>query len=492
MKTCYFILFLLIGIHGYAQEIVPSDLPNATQKAMLERGYGMFIHFGVNTFSGDEWSDGKIPASAYNPAKLDCDQWVRVAKDAGFRYVLLVVKHHDGFCLWDSRYTDYDVASSPVKTDVVGEVAKACKKYGLQFAFYYSLWDRHEPSYKEKEFEKYISYMEKQLTELLTGYGPVQEIWFDGGWDKKPEEWQLPRIYKHIKKLQPQCAVGVNHTIVLKEGERKFALPDSMTVDDKYVFQYFPSDFRLWDPKIAHKSDKKQYLYQGKSYYLPFEHTICLSKAWNWFQKKPMMPVRALDELEELFYWCTDNHNTLVVNVPPDETGQIREHEANAVIELRRRLGIEDGKPLPRNGKFISLGSKAVASSVWNDDNARYGAQYASDGGMQTRWASADTTATLTLALDESEPFNKITIFECCDVKNSDDGFSNYRVNRIQDYQIDIMEAGEWKTIYRSDEPMGDCKVIRFPYSYRTSQIRLNILKATAAPSIYEFNVIDK
>ena len=111
---------------------------------------------------------------------------------------------------------------------------------------------------------------------------------------------------------------------------------------------------------------------------------------------------------------------------------------------------------------------------------------------MQTRWASADTTATLTLALDESEPFNKITIFECCDVKNSDDGFSNYRVNRIQDYQIDIMEAGEWKTIYRSDEPMGDCKVIRFPYSYRTSQIRLNILKATAAPSIYEFNVIDK
>lgn len=112
-------------------------------------------------------------------------------------------------------------------------------------------------------------------------------------------------------------------------------------------------------------------------------------------------------------------------------------------------MGIEDGKPLPRNGKFISLGSKAVASSVWNDDNARYGAQYASDGGMQTRWASADTTATLTLALDESEPFNKITIFECCDVKNSDDGFSNYRVNRIQDYQIDIMEAGEWKTIYR-------------------------------------------
>ena len=96
--------------------------------------------------------------------------------------------------------------------------------------------------------------MQNQLTELLTHYGPVQEIWFDGGWDKKPEEWQLPRIYSHIKKLQPTCAVGVNHTIVLKEGERKFALPDSMIVDNKYTFQYFPSDFRLWDPKAIFAS----------------------------------------------------------------------------------------------------------------------------------------------------------------------------------------------------------------------------------------------
>ena len=109
-------------------------------------------NFGVNTFSGDEWSDGTVPVSAYNPTRLDCDQWVRVARDAGFRYVLLITKHHDGFCLWDSKYTDYDVASSPVKTDVVGEVSKACKKYGLQFAIYYSLWDRHEPLYKGKDF----------------------------------------------------------------------------------------------------------------------------------------------------------------------------------------------------------------------------------------------------------------------------------------------------------------------------------------------------
>lgn len=155
-KFIFFFTLLFATVCTYAQEITPSDTPNETQKAMLKRGYGMFIHFGVNTFSGDEWSDGTVPVSAYNPTRLDCDQWVRVARDAGFRYVLLITKHHDGFCLWDSKYTDYDVASSPVKTDVVGEVSKACKKYGLQFAIYYSLWDRHEPLYKGKDFGKYI------------------------------------------------------------------------------------------------------------------------------------------------------------------------------------------------------------------------------------------------------------------------------------------------------------------------------------------------
>ena len=110
-KFIFFFTLLFATVCTYAQEITPSDTPNETQKAMLKRGYGMFIHFGVNTFSGDEWSDGTVPVSAYNPTRLDCDQWVRVARDAGFRYVLLITKHHDGFCLWDSKYSDYEVAS---------------------------------------------------------------------------------------------------------------------------------------------------------------------------------------------------------------------------------------------------------------------------------------------------------------------------------------------------------------------------------------------
>lgn len=494
MKLYFLMVIVLVvnSITSFAQELLPGNKPNRSQMLLIQRGYGMFIHFGINTFSGDEWSDGTISADIYNPKDLDCDQWVKVARDAGFRYVLLVTKHHDGFCLWDSKYTDYDVASSPVKTDVVEEVSKACRKYGLQFGIYYSLWDRHEPSYKNKDFNKYIQYMSGQLTELFSNYGPICELWFDGGWDKDVTDWQLPKIYKLVKRLQPDCAVGVNHTIVDKEGSRKFILPDSMVVDNRYFAQYFPSDFRLWDPKVAHKKDKKQYLYKGQSYYLPFEHTVCLSKTWNWFQKSELKPVRNLDELEELFYWCTDNDNTLVVNIPPDQRGKIKEYEANTIIELKNRIGISKDKPLPKNGKFISLDAKTETTSIYQNDADKHGPQWAVDGGMQTKWVSSDTLPELVVYLNADEGFNKISIFECCDMKKDNDGFSNIRNNRIQAYRIDIWAKEEWIPIYMSDEVMGDCKVIRFPRSYQTDRIRFKVLKAIAPPAIYEFNVINK
>lgn len=182
----------------------------------------------------------------------------------------------------------------------------------------------------------------------------------------------------------------------------------------------------------------------------------------------------------------------MVVNVPADQTGRIREHEANTVIALGKRLGLRKGMPLPKNGSFLSLQSPAFASSVYENNESLYGAKYATDGGMQTRWAAADTTAILTIPIDNSKPFNKIVIFEYCDIKNGDDGFSNYRTNRIQSYRIEIEKNGQWEAIYVSDEPMRDCKVIRFPYPYQTSQIRLNVIKALAPPSVYEFNVIYK
>ncbi|MGJ1422309.1 alpha-L-fucosidase [Sphingobacterium spiritivorum] len=491
MKTYALFLFVLLSFSSIAQELLPATKPSKSQQLMIKRGYGMFVHFGVNTFTDMEWSDGSIPAERYNPTDLDPDQWVRVARDAGFRYVLLITKHHDGFCLWDSKYTEYDVASSPVKTDVVKAVSDACKKYGLEFAIYYSLWDRNAPVYKDKDPQKYIDYMKSQLTELFTNYGQVCELWLDGGWEREPKDWGIDQLYKLVKSFNPNCAFSVNHTIVNEEGKRKFTLPSEMTEDNKYYFQYFPSDFRLWDPQLITRYDKKQYLHNGKSYYLPFEHTICLSGRWNWFQKSKELPVRNVDELEELFYWSTYNDNSLVINVPPDLTGQIREYEANAVIELGRRLGIKKNKVLPKNGKFISALRPAFASSTLEEKGVRYEASAVTDGKLTSRWAASDTLATLEISLDPNKHFNKISIFEYQDTRVLDDGFSNIRNNRIEEYCIQIWEGGQWKTIYLGNTSLADCKVIKFPKYYQSAKIRLKILKAKGLPSINEINVID-
>lgn len=485
-------ILLLLSNTIDAQLFTPSTQPNQAQQAMIKRGYGMFIHFGINTFAETEWSDGTIPADTYHPTQLDPDQWVRTAKEAGFRYVLLITKHHDGFCLWDSKYTTYDVASSPVKTDVVKAVAEACKKYGIQFAVYYSLWDRHEPTYKDKNPQPYIDYMLHQLTELFTSYGSICELWLDGAWDRKPEEWGIDQVYKLVKKYNPACAVSVNHTIVNEEGKRNYTPPSDMTIDNKFYFQYFPTDFRLWDPRLVSRHDKKQYQHQGKSYYMPFEHTLCLSDRWNWFQKKAQQPVRDIDELEELFYWSTYNNNSLVINVPPDQTGRIRAYEALAVIELGKKLGLSFNKPLPQNGQFISDNKPATASSVWPSNNNTYAANALTDGNLDSRWASVDTLPEVEITLNPAEAFNKITLFEYKDTKNHPDGFSQERIPRIQEYTIDLLNNGTWETIYLGTEPMGDCKVIRLPQKIKAAKLRLKVLKATAPPSLYEICVINK
>lgn len=192
LLTCGF-----LGAFGtsFAQELIlpqPSVQPSRAQQEQIARKYGMFIHFGINTFHDEEWTDGSKPASSYAPSAIDAEQWIRTAKEAGMKYVILIAKHHDGFCLWDSRYTEYDVASSGNPTNVIEAVARACRKYDIGLGLYYSLWDRKANADVEdwKKDEAYNQYMLNQLTELMDivdDYTKVVEFWFDGGWMGKAE-----------------------------------------------------------------------------------------------------------------------------------------------------------------------------------------------------------------------------------------------------------------------------------------------------------------
>lgn len=432
----------------------------------------MFIHFGINTFNEVEWSDGKLPVTSYNPDKLNPDQWIKVAKEAGFRYVILVTKHHDGFCLWNSKYTEYDVAASLVKTDVVAEVAKACKKYGVQLGLYYSLWDRHEPTHQEKDSRRYVDYMKNQLTELLSNYGPVCELWFDGGGAKKESDWKLPEVYAHIKKLQPQCMVTTNHTIRPAGEPHGIQQPEDMQKGD--TIRFFPSDFRTKDPRLARWDDPKFFTHEGKQHYLIFEHTLCLSERWNWFQKKANLPARPLDELEELFYWCTANNNIMIMNVPPDQHGLIREHERLRILALADRLGIRNGKqPLPGGYQNIAFNTPASSSSSQNNTNNNNAAK-ANDFSLETYWVAADSVAWLDIDLPGEKAFNRITIFEHSNNHKLGDGFSTIRNFSIKSYSIDIFKNNEWITV-ETGNGIGACKIISLPELKFASKIRLNV-----------------
>lgn len=323
--------------------LIPSKKPNKNQLEQIERKYGMFIHFGINTFNDTEWSDETLPIESYAPDKINADNWVRNAYEVGMNYVILITKHHDGFCLFNTEYTDYCVKNTSNKTDVVEAVAKACKKYGVKLGLYYSLWDRHEPCYTDDE--KYVEYMCNQLTELIDGrYGDICEVWFDGGWDKTEEKWQIPVLYDLIHRLQPKCSVSVNLTIGEIGGSQW---------QDKYLpkfykknmpMRYFPCDFRLWDPHFTKKGsrDPKIYSYNGKEYYLPFEATICIRNMVNWFWDPNYTKDKLLEAefIAEKYKHLTSQNNVLVVNVAPNIYGEQEQSDVDRLKDVAEILDI--------------------------------------------------------------------------------------------------------------------------------------------------------
>lgn len=323
--------------------LLPSTEPNEYQRMLMDRKYGMFIHFGINTFNDLEWSNGKLKLSSYNPSEIDADNWIRNAYMLGMNYVILITKHHDGFCLFDTKYTDYCVKNTPNPTDVVMEVAKACKKYGIKLGLYYSLWDRHEKCYRRHD--KYVDYMCNQLTELLDGrYGEVCELWLDGGWDKKAAKWNLPKLYNLVHTLQPNCAFAVNNTIgnpKVKRTEDKY-LPN--VYEQGMPIKYFPSDFRLWDPFFTKKgdADPKLFSHNGELYYMPFEATICIRNMRNWFWDTKYTEDKLLDVdfITDKYNHLISQGNNLIVNVAPNIYGRQENSDIERLLAASKALGI--------------------------------------------------------------------------------------------------------------------------------------------------------
>lgn len=435
--------------------------------------YGMFVHFGLGTMEFDETGAKELPSTAFDPKSLDVEQWVKVAKDSGMRYVVLTAKHATGHCLWPSKLTDRTVASSPVKVDVVDRFVKACRKHGLKPGLYYMLGgDRYHQSRMEPaEYERFCT---GQIEELLTRYGPIVELWLDLPWDLGPDtSGALQRIYARVKALQPECLVMLNQGFVdgsqVDTGKPSFR---GVEIKSAPTFALWPRDLMNGERHLPKKPVHDPRLaYQGATYYLPHETSETIQRDWMWRESDPLKPVRKLYELYDL---CQRRQSNLLLNVGPDKTGKIRPETIKRLKELRD--AIDHPEKVPTN---VAEGKKISASSVLGK-RPQYAPELLvtrQDNMHYARWAAeeTDTKASVTVDFGEATEFDSAYITEMWP--------------RVVAFEIQVPDdAGGWKSIYKGGSLPTDGSTIKFERT-TASAVRFQVVEATAGPSLTDFEI---
>jgi alpha-L-fucosidase len=331
-----------------AEEPPPTDI----QKAWMGLGFGMFIHFGINTYYDREWSDGTLNPAAYHPTELDTDRWCSTAREAGMKYLVLVAKHHDGFCNWNTKHTTYSVASTPFGRDLLELLANSAQKYGLRLGIYYSLWDAHEKSHDRNE-PAYVDFMKAQLQELLTGYGEIVELWFDGFWKKQqsgwknsdgdwaePENfihswrmegayrWQMDHLYRYVKSIQPGCIVMNNAT------SRYPGVP------------LHPVDAVSGEKADSGKEYRRVWPWLGKESFFPMQIENTLSTkgnerfpTGNWFWHPWDHSVASREQVRTWLENARARQANLLLNCGPMASGRLRPEDVAVLSSLQNETG---------------------------------------------------------------------------------------------------------------------------------------------------------
>ena len=319
--------------------VVPSDKQLAWQQLELTA----FIHFGINTFTDSEWGSGTEDPAMFNPTALDCEQWVLTLKKGGFKMVILTAKHHDGFCLWPTATTDHSVVNSPWregKGDVVRELSEACRKHDMKFGFYLSPWDRHAPTYGDSP--AYNAYFIAQLTELLTNYGKVDEVWFDGacgeGPNGKRQAYDWESILATVNTLQPNAVtaiMGDDVRWVGNEGGRGRETEWSATPYTPLSHKGGPeANEALGLGEMTPDLGSRELVARAAGiYWYPSEVDVSIRPGW-FYHTYEDDKVRSLKNLVDIYYTSVGRNSVLLLNIPPDRRGLIHEIDAERIEAL--------------------------------------------------------------------------------------------------------------------------------------------------------------
>jgi len=491
-----------------AAKVLPR--PNQTAWMRLERTF--FIHFGPNTFRGVEWGNGREDPSIFNPTELDADQWVRSIKEAGGKMVVLVCKHHDGFNLWPTRYSSHSVAASPWrggKGNEVREVANAARKYGVEMGVYVSPADLYQlrtnptnpqgyygdnseklrsviptdpasfktnpsngrtpaPGFKSFTYQvdDYNRYFLNELYELLTEYGPIREVWFDGA-NPDPsvqETYDYAAWYDMIRKLQPQAIIfgkgpdarwvgnegGIGRTtewsvVPLPTSPETFRWPDMTAKDLGSLSKLTPGSYLWWYPAETNEP---------------------ILYGWFWAAKKP---VRSAAALIDNYYESVGRNSNWLLNLSPDTRGLIPD---NQLAQLRLMAQVVD-ETFTRD---LAAGGKLTA----DNSNKAHGASRALDGNLDTWWEAAPghTTAALTLNLPKAVTFDVVSLQEAVD----------HRGQRIESFSVEVWNGSKWN---RMDEQttVGHKRLLRWNSLVTTDRVRIQITGSRLEPTLAEIGL---
>jgi alpha-L-fucosidase len=447
--------------------------PSARQLRWHEMEFYGFVHFTINTFTDKEWGYGDESPSLFNPTDFDADQIVTTAAAAGMTGLILTCKHHDGFCLWPSKYTEHSVKNSPWRNgrgDVVKEISAACRKHRLKFGVYLSPWDRNHKDYGRPE---YLTYFRNQLRELLTSYGPVFEVFLDGanGGDgyyggaretrriDRDKYYDWPTTWNLVRKLQPETCLFSD------------AGPDVRWVGNERGVAGDP----LWntlnkDDFAPGRADEAR-LNRGDrpgSHWVPAECDVSIRPGW-FYHPNEDSKVKSATTLLDLYYASVGRGGSFLLNLAPDRRGQIPNPDVTALREFRRLLDATFRDDLAQS-------ARAGASNIRDDGNRRFSPQNVIDHNRDTYWTSDDqvTTPELILDLGRERTFNVVRLREYLPLGQ-----------RVEAFALDAWTNNEWREFAKGTS-IGNCKLVR-DKRVSTTRVRLRITRAPVCPAISEF-----
>lgn len=467
------IALLLIGCNQKERHTPPEavgPVPTEEQLAWHEMEMNAFIHFTTNTFTGKEWGYGDENPSIFNPRELDANQWVSVLKETGFKGVILTCKHHDGFCLWPSEQTEHSIKNSPYKDgngDIVKELSDACKKHGLKFGVYLSPWDRNHKDYGSPE---YITYYRNQLEELLTGYGPVFEMWLDGAnggdgyYGGKREARRIdsetyydwPTTIDLARNLQPNILFFSD------------AGPDIRWVGNERGF-VGETNWNTLTPDTLYAGKRRinELLNTGSfdgTKWIPGEVDVSIRPGWFYHAEEDSL-VKTPEQLFDIYLTSVGRGSVLLLNIPPDQRGLIHENDIQSLRGFRQLL----------DGTFtnnLAVGAKATASNYRGKSN-QYSPKNLIDRNKDTYWATDDDviSSSFELEFEEQKTVSYILLQEHIPLGQ-----------RVTSFQVKAWNNNQWEKVaeattigYKRILPVGPIE---------TSKIKIEITGSKACPVI--------